>query len=275
MGLKDFRPITPTQRHKVSLDFSEITKSTPEKSLLQKKNRIDGRNANGRITMRRRGGGHKKQYRIIDFKRDKAGIPATVVGIEYDPNRTARIALLVYADGEKRYIIAPNTLVVGQKVVSGSQADIKVGNALPLGDIPVGEVVHNIELRPGGGAKMCRSAGGSAQLMAKDEKYAQLRMPSGEQRMVLITCMATIGLVGNSDHSNTSSGKAGRTRWLGRRPKVRGVAMNPVDHPHGGGEGKTSGGRHPVSPWGTPAKGKKTRKNKRTDKFIVRGRKQK
>ncbi len=275
MGLKTFRPITPSQRQKVSLDFSEITKSTPEKSLLAKRNRIDGRNSNGRITVRRRGGGHKRKYRIIDFKRDKVAIPAKVVGIEYDPNRSARIALLQYADGEKRYIIAPEGLVTGQNVVSGPQADIKVGNALPLADIPVGEVVHNIELRPGGGAKLCRSAGGKAQVMAKDSKYAQLRLTSGEQRMILVTCMATIGLVGNSDHSNTNSGKAGRSRWLGLRPKVRGVAMNPIDHPHGGGEGKTSGGRHPVSPWGTPAKGKKTRKNKRTDKFIIRGRKKK
>ncbi len=273
MGLKTFRPITPTQRHKIALDFSEITKSTPEKSLLAKKNRIDGRNAHGRITMRRRGGGHKRQYRIIDFKRDKFGIPATVVGIEYDPNRTSRIALLNYADGEKRYIIAPDGLTPGMKIVSGTKSDIKLGNALPLSEIPVGEFIHCIELRPGGGAKMARTAGGSAQLMGKTGKYAQLRLPSGEQRLILVTCMATIGKVGNSDHSNISRGKAGVTRWLGRRPKVRGVAMNPVDHPHGGGEGKTSGGRHPVSPWGTLAKGKKTRTNKRTGKFIVKRRK--
>jgi large subunit ribosomal protein L2 len=273
MGLKQFRPITPGQRGKVALDFSDITKSTPEKSLLKKRNRSDGRNANGRITVRRRGGGHKRKYRIIDFKRDKAGIPAKVVGVEYDPNRSSRIALLSYADGEKRYIICPLGLETGSVVVSGPGSDIKPGNALALSDIPVGEVVHNIELRPGGGAKMARSAGNSAQLMAKIGKYAQLRLPSGEQRTVLLTCMATIGIVGNSEHANVSLGKAGVSRWKGRRPKVRGVAMNPVDHPHGGGEGKTSGGRHPVSPWGTPTKGKKTRKNKRTNKFIVRRRK--
>ncbi len=273
MGLKQYRPMTPGQRGKIALDNSDITKSTPEKSLLVKKNRIDGRNANGRITVRRRGGGHKKKYRIIDFKREKFGIPARVVGVEYDPNRSARIALLQYADGEKRYIISPQGLEVGVVVSSGPGAEIKPGNALALSDIPVGEVLHNIELRPGGGAKLVRSAGNAAQLMAKIGKYAQLRMPSGEQRMVLLTCMATIGTVGNSDHANVSLGKAGVNRWRGKRPKVRGVAMNPVDHPHGGGEGKTSGGRHPVSPWGTPTKGKKTRKNKRTTKFIVRRRK--
>ncbi|HMO18126.1 MAG TPA: 50S ribosomal protein L2 [Oligoflexia bacterium] len=272
MALKKFRPITPGQRGKVALSTSDITKSSPEKSLLKKRNRIDGRNANGRITIRRRGGGHKRKYRVIDFKRDKFGIPARVVAVEYDPNRSARIALLIYADGEKRYIICPQGLEVGAVISSGPQADIKPGNALALSDIPVGEMVHNIELRPGGGAKMVRSAGNGAQLMAKTGKYAQLRMPSGEQRTVLLTCMATIGVVGNTDHANVSLGKAGVSRWLGRRPKVRGVAMNPVDHPHGGGEGKTSGGRHPVSPWGTPTKGKKTRTNKRTSKFIVRRR---
>jgi large subunit ribosomal protein L2 len=273
MGLRQHRPITPGARGKISLDFSEITKSTPEKSLLRKKTRSDGRNSNGRITIRRRGGGHKQMYRIIDFKRDKIGIPAKVVGVEYDPNRTARIALLQYADGEKRYIIAPQGLDVGATVLSGPESDVKVGCALPLANIPVGEVVHNIELRPGGGAKMARSAGNSAQLMAKSGKYAQLRLPSGEQRTVLLTCMASIGEVGNSDHANVSKGKAGVNRWLGHRPKVRGVAMNPVDHPHGGGEGKTSGGRHPVTPWGKPTKGKKTRSNKRTNKFIVKRRK--
>lgn len=273
MGLRQHRPITPGLRGKISLDFSDITKSTPEKSLLRKKNRSDGRNNNGRITSRRRGGGHKQKYRVVDFRRDKVGMPAIVVGVEYDPNRSARIALLQYADGEKRYIICPQGLEVGSKVTSGPEADVKVGCALPLSNIPVGEVIHNIELRPGGGAKLARSAGNSAQLMAKSGKYAQLRMPSGEQRTVLLTCMASIGVVGNSDHANVSKGKAGVNRWLGRRPKVRGVAMNPVDHPHGGGEGKTSGGRHPVSPWGKPTKGKKTRKNKRTNKFIVRRRK--
>ncbi len=273
MGLRQHRPITPGLRGKISLDFSEITKDTPEKSLLRVKTRSDGRNSHGRITSRRRGGGHKQKYRMIDFKRDKAGIPAEVIGIEYDPNRTARIALLQYADGEKRYIICPQGLEVGTKITSGKDSEIKVGCALPLANIPVGEVVHNIELRPGGGAKIARSAGNSAQLMAKTGKYAQLRLPSGEQRTILMTCMATIGVIGNSDHANASKGKAGVNRWLGRRPKVRGVVMNPVDHPHGGGEGKTSGGRHPVTPWGKPTKGKKTRKNKRTNQFIVRKRK--
>jgi large subunit ribosomal protein L2 len=220
--------------------------------------------------VRRRGGGHKRRYRLIDFRRNKTGIPGKVTAIEYDPNRSARIALVHYGDGEKRYILCPDGLRVGESVLAGPDADIRVGNALPLEKIPVGEMVHNIELRPGGGGALVRSAGDGAQLMAKVGKYAQLRLPSGEQRRVLITCMATIGVVGNAEQSNRSLGKAGVSRWLGRRPKVRGVAMNPVDHPHGGGEGRTSGGRHPVSPWGVPTKGYKTRHNKATDKFIVR-----
>jgi len=262
--------MTPGTRLRTTADFSEITKSEPERALLRPKTRISGRNVYGRITMRRRGGGHKRQYRVIDFKRENFGVPGKVAGVEYDPNRTARIALIHYANGDKRYIICPKGLTVGMVVVSGSAAEVKVGNALPLKDIPLGEQIHNIELHPGAGAAMVRSAGGSAQLMAKTDKYALLRMPSGEQRRVLLTCMATIGVVGNVEHSNRRLGKAGVARWLGRRPKVRGVAMNPVDHPHGGGEGKTSGGRNPVSPWGTPTKGFKTRKNKRTNKFIVR-----
>lgn len=273
MAIRSYRPITPGTRLRTTADFSEITKTEPEKSLLESRQRISGRNAYGRITMRRRGGGHKRNYRIVDFKRNKIGIPGTVAGIEYDPNRSARIALIHYADGEKRYILAPNGLKEGQVILSGPQADIKPGNTLQLKDIPLGEQLHNIELRPGKGGAMVRSAGGSAQLMAKYGEYAQLRLPSGEQRRVLLTCSATIGTVGNIEHANRRIGKAGVSRWLGLRPKVRGVAMNPVDHPHGGGEGKTSGGRHPVSPWGTPTKGYKTRSNKRTDKFIVRRRK--
>jgi large subunit ribosomal protein L2 len=265
--------MTPASRYRAISDFAEITKTTPEKSLLVPKNRIDGRNAHGRITMRRRGGGVKRQYRLIDFKRNKFNVPAKVLAVEYDPNRTARIALLQYADGEKRYIVCPVGVTVGATVVSGSGAEIKVGNTLPLGEIPIGEMIHNIELQPGGGGVVAKSAGSSAQLMAKAGKYALLRLPSGEQRKVLLTCLATLGVVGNVDHQNRSEGKAGATRWAGRRPKVRGVAMNPVDHPHGGGEGKTSGGRHPVSPWGTLAKGFKTRTNKTTDKFIVSRRK--
>ena len=275
MAVKTSNPTSPGRRFRVTASFEEITKDRPEKSLVRSKNRIDGRNSNGRITMRRRGVGHKRKYRMIDFKRDKFNVPGVVAAVEYDPNRSARIALIHYTDGEKRYIICPQGLTVGTQVMSSETADIKVGNALPLRAIPVGEVIHNIELRPGAGAQLCRTAGTSAQLMAKDGDYAQVRLPSGEQRKILMTCMAVIGAVGNADHFNRSLGKAGVSRWLGRRPKVRGVAMNPVDHPHGGGEGKTSGGRHPVSPWGTLAKGKKTRKNKRTDKFIVRRRSKK
>ena len=275
MAIKGRRPITPGQRFRQTLDFSEIDKTTPERSLLRSRKRISGRNHHGRITMRRRGGGHKRFLRVVDFRREKLGIPAKVAGVEYDPNRSARLALLNYADGEKRYILAPEGLKTGMTVVSGAEAEIKVGNALPLSAIPVGEVVHNIELRPQGGGIIARSAGNSAQLMAKVGKYAQLRLPSGEQRRVLITCMATIGALGNAEHANQALGKAGASRWRGRRPKVRGVAMNPVDHPHGGGEGKTSGGRHPVTPWAQPTKGFKTRKNKATNKFIVRRRGQK
>jgi large subunit ribosomal protein L2 len=273
MGLKTRRPTTSINRFRVTVDNSDITKSKPEKKLLQRKNRIDGRNNTGRVTVRWRGGGNKRHYRMIDFKREKIGVPAVVAAIEYDPNRSSRIALLHYADGEKRYIIAPQGLSVGTTVMSGSQAPVKPGNTLPIKDIPIGEMIHNIELKPGKGAAIARSAGASAQLMAKLEKYALLRMPSGEQRRVLITCSATIGVVGNSDHANRVVGKAGASRWKGWQPRVRGVAMNPVDHPHGGGEGKTSGGRHPVTPWGRKTKGKKTRNCKRTDNMIVRRRK--
>ncbi len=273
MAMKTYRPTSPGQRFRMSADFSEITKSTPEKSLLEAKQSISGRNSYGRITMRRRGSGHKRHYRVIDFRRNKLGIPGKVAGVEYDPNRSARIALVNYADGEKRYILCPQGVTVGTVVMSGPGADVKAGNAMPLKDIPVGELVHNIELKPGKGGAIVRSAGLSAQLMAKSEDYALLRLPSGEQRRVLLQCMATIGTIGNAEHANRNLGKAGVTRWMGRRPKVRGVAMNPVDHPHGGGEGKTSGGRHPVSPWGTPTKGYKTRNKKRTDGFIVRRRK--
>src|SRR5579864_4890490 len=269
MGLKSFNPYTASRRFVTMLDKSEITKQGPEKSLVEPKKRTGGRNSHGEITSWHRGGGHKRQYRTVDFRRDKTGIPATVASIEYDPNRSARLALLNYADGEKRYILAPVGVVVGQKLLSGADADILVGNALPLRNIPPGTTIHNIELRPGKGAQMVRSAGGSAQLVAKEGDYALVKLPSGETRKVLLDCMATIGQVGNLDHENVAIGKAGRTRWLGRRPTNRGVAMNPVDHPHGGGEGKTSGGRHPVTPWGQPTRGYKTRNNKRTDKFIV------
>ena len=275
MAMFKRRPTTPTSRFRVTSDYTEVSNDRPEKSLVISKKKIHGRNHNGRITVRRRGGGHKRHIRVIDFKRNKPDVPAKVAKIEYDPNRSARIALLHYLDGEKRYIIAPNGLKVGATVVSGAEVEVQVGNCMPIEKIPVGEVVHNIELRPGGGAKISRGAGSSAQIMGKDGKYAQLRLPSGEQRKILLTCAATIGTVGNSEHNNRSLGKAGASRWKGRRPKVRGVAMNPVDHPHGGGEGKTSGGRHPVTPWSKPTKGFKTRKNKSTDKFIVRRRKRK
>jgi large subunit ribosomal protein L2 len=250
--------------------FEEITSSTPERSLLAKRNRTGGRSNTGRITTRHIGGGHKQRYRIIDFKRNKTDVPARVATIEYDPNRTARIALLVYADGEKRYILAPDGLEVGRTVLSGKNADILVGNTLPLKGIPLGTEVHNIELKPGKGGQIARAAGTFAQLVAKDTDYAQLRMPSGEIRKILLECSATIGKVGNLQHENVSLGKAGRRIWLGVRPTVRGVVMNPVDHPHGGGEGKTSGGRHPVTPWGQPTRGYKTRTCKRTSKFIVK-----
>jgi large subunit ribosomal protein L2 len=250
--------------------FEEITSTTPERSLLAKRNRSGGRSNTGRITTRHIGGGHKQRYRIIDFKRNKTDVPARVATIEYDPNRTARIALLVYADGEKRYILAPDGLEVGRTVLSGKNADILVGNTLPLKGIPLGTEVHNIEMKPGKGGQIARAAGTFAQLVAKDTEYAQLRMPSGEVRKILLECSATIGKVGNLQHENVNLGKAGRRIWLGVRPTVRGVVMNPVDHPHGGGEGKTSGGRHPVTPWGQPTRGYKTRSNKRTTKFIVK-----
>ncbi|MBS1877798.1 MAG: 50S ribosomal protein L2 [Acidobacteria bacterium] len=269
MPIKSYRPTTPTRRFTTVVSREDITKQTPEKSLVEGKQRTGGRNSEGRVSSRFIGGGHKKAYRIIDFKRDKIGIPAKVAAIEYDPNRSARIALLHYVDGEKRYIIAPQGLTVGRTVSSGPTADILVGNALPIKNIPAGTVIHNIELRPGKGAQMARSAGAGAQLVSRETEYALVKLPSGETRRVHVDCMATIGQVGNVDHENVSHGKAGRTRWLGKRPHNRGVTMNPVDHPHGGGEGKTSGGRHPVTPWGQPTRGFKTRNNKRTDKWIV------
>jgi len=273
MAIKTYRPTTQTLRYRTTLVNDDLTTAKPHKPLLEPKTRTGGRRNSGNITSRFRGGGNKRKMRLIDFKRDKQGIPATVASIEYDPNRSARIALLSYADGEKRYILQPDGLKVGQKVVSGPEADILVGNALPLRNVPPGTMVHNVELRPGKGAQMVRSAGGSAQLVAKEGDYALVKLPSGETRKVLLDCMATIGQVGNLDHENVTIGKAGRTRWLGKRPHNRGVTMNPVDHPHGGGEGKTSGGRHPVTPWGQPTRGYKTRNNKRTDAFIVGRRK--
>lgn len=273
MATKKYKPTSPGRRFQTVSTFEEITTSVPEPGLLVAIKKTGGRNNQGRITCRHRGGGHKRFYRIIDFKRNKFSVPAKVASIEYDPNRSARIALLHYLDGEKRYILAPEGLKVGDKVVAGTDADIQIGNALPLRNIPLGTAVHNVELKKGKGGQIVRSAGGSATVMAKEKNYAQLRLPSGEVRLVHLECMATIGVVGNSDHGNISIGKAGRTRWLGRRPKVRGVAMNPVDHPHGGGEGRTSGGRHPVSPWGVPTKGYKTRKKRKpSDKYIVRKR---
>jgi large subunit ribosomal protein L2 len=269
MPIKTYRPTTQTLRYRTTLVNDDITSTSPHKPLLEPKPRTGGRRNSGDTTMRFIGGGHKRKLRIVDFKRDKTGIPATVTTIEYDPNRSSRIALLAYADGEKRYIIQPEGLKVGQKVVSGPEADILVGNALPLRNIPPGTQIHNLELKPGKGGQMVRSAGGAAQLIAKEEEYALVKLPSGETRKISQDCMATIGQVGNLDHENVTIGKAGRSRWLGKRPHNRGVSMNPVDHPHGGGEGKTSGGRHPVTPWGQPTRGYKTRNNKRTDKFIV------
>jgi large subunit ribosomal protein L2 len=269
MPIKSFRPTTPTRRFQTVVTRDEITKQTPEKSLVEQKKRTGGRNSTGRTTSRFIGGGAKQAYRVIDFKRDKTGVPAVVASIEYDPNRSSRIALLNYADGEKRYILQPDGLKVGQKIMSGPDADILIGNALPLKNIPAGTVVHNIELKPGKGGQMARSAGSQAQLVSRESGLALLKLPSGEVRRVQVECMATIGQVGNTDHENQSFGKAGRTRWLGKRPHNRGVSMNPVDHPHGGGEGRTSGGRHPVTPWGQPTRGFKTRNNKRTDKWIV------
>ncbi len=269
MPIKTYRPFTPSRRYMTTVTREELTKDGPEKSLLEPKKRSGGRNSTGRVTSRFIGGGHKQSYRVIDFKRDKAGVPATVASIEYDPNRSARIALLNYVDGEKRYILQPAGLKVGMTVSSGPAADILVGNSLPLKNIPAGTIVHAIELRPGKGAQMARSAGTQAQLVSREGGVALLKLPSGEVRRVSTDCMATVGAVGNSDHENVSLGKAGRSRWLGKMPHNRGVSMNPVDHPHGGGEGKTSGGRHPVTPWGQPTRGFKTRNNKRTDRFIV------
>jgi large subunit ribosomal protein L2 len=275
MALKKYKPTSPGRRFQSVSDFAEITKSEPEKSLLAPLHRTGGRNNNGRITTRHQGGGHKRRYRIIDFKRTKDGVPAKVASIEYDPNRSARIALLHYADGEKRYIVWPNKLSVGDTVTSGPGSDIKPGNALPMVDIPTGTVIHCIELQPGKGAAMARSAGTSAQLVAKEGAFAILRMPSSEMRMVPLTCRATIGVVGNADHDSIVIGKAGRARWAGVRPSVRGTAMNPVDHPHGGGEGKNkTAGRHPVTPWGVPTKGHRTRnKKKASSSLIIRRRK--
>jgi large subunit ribosomal protein L2 len=273
MAVKKYKPTSAGRRFITTADFSGITKKDPEKSLLEVKKKHSGRNNNGHITTRHKGGGTRKQYRLIDFKRSKDTIPAKVAAIEYDPNRTARIALLHYRDGEKRYILAPVGLEVGAVIVSGPDADIKLGNALPLANIPLGTVIHNIELRPGEGGKLVRSAGSSAQLMAKEGAYAQVRMPSGEVRKIQVVCRATIGQLGNLDHENEVIGKAGRQRHLGKRPSVRGIAMNPVDHPHGGGEARSTSGRPPTTPWGQMTMGKKTRRNKRTAGMIVRKRK--
>jgi large subunit ribosomal protein L2 len=272
MAIKTMKPTTPARRYQTYSTFEEITSTEPEKSLTKPARKTGGRNNLGRVTTRHRGGGHKRKYRVVDFRREKTDIPAKVKSVEYDPNRSARIALVSYADGEKRYIVAPVDLKVGDPIVSSATADIKPGNTMPLRNIPLGSLIHNIELRPGKGGQMVRSAGTYAQLMAKEGSYAQVRLPSGEVRKVHIECKATIGQVGNVTHEGISIGKAGRTRWLGKRPKVRGVAMNPVDHPMGGGEGKTSGGRHPCTPWGVPTKGHKTRKNKTTDKYIIKKR---
>jgi large subunit ribosomal protein L2 len=272
MAIKTYWPTTSAIRFRTTLATEGLSEERPLKRLTRPKRRISGRNNKGRLTVRHRGGGHKKLFRLIDFRRDKRNIPAKVTALEYDPNRSARIALLSYADGEKRYILAPEGLAVGSTVIAGEGADILIGNALPLKNIPLGTMIHNVELKQGKGAQMVRAAGGAAQLLAKESGYAQIKVPSGETRMVHLECFATIGQVGNLDHENISVGKAGRSRWLGNRPTVRGVAMNPIDHPHGGGEGKTSGGRHPVSPWGLPTKGFKTRNNKRTQRFIIKRR---
>jgi len=274
VALKKYKPITPGQRYRTSLNYDSLTTDKPQKNLTKGNNNKAGRSDNGRISVRRRGGGHKRKYRTIDFKRDKFGIPGIVKTIEYDPNRSANIALIQYVDGEKRYIIAPRGLEIGSKVLSGSGSPVEIGNALPMDDIPLGMSVHNVELQLGKGGQLARAAGADAVLVAKEGDFVTLKLPSGETRMVFKKCSAAIGEVGNEDHMNVTLGKAGRSRWKGKRPKVRGVAMNPVDHPHGGGEGKTSGGRHPVSPWGQPTKGYKTRKkNKYSDKFIVKRRK--
>ncbi|MBI4160850.1 MAG: 50S ribosomal protein L2 [Acidobacteria bacterium] len=273
MGIRKYNPTSPGRRFQTVPTFEEITRGGPEKSLVRKLVGHGGRNSRGWISVRHQGGGHKRRYRVIDFRRDKVGVPGRVASIEYDPNRSARIALIAYADGEKRYILAPVGVTVGAPILAGEKADIVPGNALPLRGMPLGTVVHNIELRRGKGGQLARSAGAAAQLMAKEKEYAHLRLPSGEVRMVHLDCMATVGQVGNLDHQNLSIGKAGRSRHLGIRPTVRGVAMNPVDHPHGGGEGKTSGGRHPCTPKGVPTKGYKTRNRKRTDRFILHRRK--
>jgi large subunit ribosomal protein L2 len=275
MGLKAFKPTSAARRFYSVSDFAEITKDTPEKKLLEHQTSTGGRNHHGRITSRFRGGGHKQRYRVIDFRRNKIGVPAKVASIQYDPNRTAWIALLNYADGEKRYILAPDGLKVGEQVISSRNADIKPGNSLALRAIPLGTSIHNVELKKGRGGQLCRSAGSAAQLMAKEGAWGQVRLPSGEVRRVHLDCRATIGQVSNADHQNISIGKAGRTRWLGVRPHNRGVTMNPVDHPMGGGEGRSSGGRHPCSPWGQLAKGLKTRNNKRTNSMIIKRRGQK
>jgi large subunit ribosomal protein L2 len=273
MPLKLYKPTSPGRRFMSSPDFSELTKKKPERKLVKPLRRSGGRNSLGRTSSWFRGGGHKRRYRVIDFRRDKRGIPARVAAIEYDPNRSARIALLHYVDGEKRYILAPDGVAVGQSLVASDSADILPGNALPLSAIPSGTMIHNLELRQGKGGQLVRSAGAAAQLVAKEGDWALVKLPSGEVRRIAVVCMATVGQVGNIDHKNVKLGKAGRRRWLGRRPHNRGVSMNPIDHPHGGGEGRTSGGRHPVTPWGKPTKGAKTRNNKRTDGFIVKRRK--
>jgi large subunit ribosomal protein L2 len=274
MPIKSYRPVTPSRRSMTVSTFEEVTRGRPEKGLLEPLRKTGGRNMGGRMTVRHRGGGHKRMYRLIDFRRDKVGVPAKVAAVEYDPNRSARIALLHYADGEKRYILAPVGLAVKDTVQSGPAAEVKPGNALPLDNMPLGTTVHNIELKPGKGGQLIRSAGGFAQVMGREGAYVQIRLKSGEMRRVLGACLATVGQVGNLDHENEMVGKAGRSRWRGRLPHVRGVVMNPVDHPHGGGEGKSGQGNpHPVSPWGLPTKGYKTRKNKATDKFIIAHRK--
>lgn len=272
MALKNFKPTTPSQRALVLVDRSELHKGKPIKALTEGQTSKGGRNNNGRITMRRRGGGHKRRYRIIDFRRNKLDMPATVERLEYDPNRSAFLALIKYEDGELAYILAPQRVGPGDKVVSGERVDVRPGNSMPMENIPVGTIIHNIEMKPGAGGQMARAAGTYAQLVGKDAGFAQLRLNSGELRMVPARCVATIGSVSNPDNKNTNMGKAGRNRWLGKRPSVRGVAMNPVDHPHGGGEGRSSGGRHPVTPWGVPTKGKRTRGKKPSDKYIMRRR---
>ncbi len=275
MAIRKFKPTSPSRRFYEAPDFEGLSKKKPEKKLTRAKKSSGGRNSNGRITVRFRGGGHKRRYRVIDFKRNKVGVPGVVNALEYDPNRSARVALIFYKDGEKSYILAPDGLKVGDTIISSRNADVKPGNAMPLQHIPLGTMIHAIELKIGKGAQMVRSAGVAAQLMAKDGKYAQVRLPSGEVRMVHLKCRATIGQVSNPQHARVTHGKAGKTRWLGRRPHNRGTTMNPVDHPMGGGEGRTAGGRHPCSPWGQLSKGLKTRRNKTTDKFIVRKRKKK